>query len=260
MRFLAGAATHIGTTKNTNQDSLTIKLGRCGNKNIAMAVLCDGMGGLQRGEVASGLTVRKFSEWLEGYLPAIIKEEKEGMVFDKIQSQWNMLLEEINHKLNNYGKENRVNVGTTITAILIIDDEYVIANVGDSRTYLLGENISQITEDQSLIAREIKCGRLTEEQAKTDPRRNVLFQCIGATPNLEIEYYRGKVCEGDGVLLCSDGFRHMVSSDELFVWMNPKHTDSEEIIENKLSQLIRINMDRGETDNITAAYIKVSQE
>ena len=52
----------------------------------------------------------------------------------------------------------------------------------------------------------------------------------------------------------------MVSSDELFVWMNPKHTDSEEIIENKLSQLIRINMDRGETDNITAAYIKVSQE
>ena len=255
MSFIIGAATDIGSTKQTNQDSLTIRRGKCGDKEIAFAILCDGMGGLQKGEVASAMTVRKFSEWSEQRLPMIISQNN---VFDIIREDWDELVHNLNTELYTYGNSNHINLGTTVTGIIIIDDKYLVINVGDSRTYLLDNTITQITEDQSLIAREIKMGRITPEQAATDPRRNVLLQCIGATADIEIEYYNGDAINGQGFLICSDGLRHMVTSEELFEKMNPVIMNSREIITNSLTGLIKLNMQRNETDNITAAFIKIA--
>ena len=257
MKYIVGASTDIGTTKSTNQDSLIVKAGRCQDKNVILAVLCDGMGGLQKGELASAITVDRFSKWLTERLPVMLKQQH---IFENVREEWDRLLNSLNNKFNEYGRANSVNIGTTVTGILIIENQYLIVNVGDSRTYLLSENITQITEDQSLVAQEIRQGRLTEEQAKNDPRRNVLFQCIGATPSLEIEYYRGNVSGGMGFLLCSDGLRHMVSAEEIFNCLNPVFMSSEEIIKERLDGLVGVNMERGETDNITAAYIKVVHE
>lgn len=254
MKFLVGAATDIGLTKDTNQDSLTIKVGKCRGKDVALAILCDGMGGLQKGEVASATTIKRFSDWSLERLPAIVGTDN---MFESIQAEWEEILNSLNVEFNEYGKKNRINVGTTVTGILIIDNEYIIVNVGDSRTYQFENDIEQITEDQSLIAREIKMKRLTEEQAKVDPRKNVLLQCIGATSNLEVEYYRGSVCGGQAYLLCSDGFRHMVSDKELYDELKPDAIISEDDINIKLTRLIKLNMEREETDNITAAFIKI---
>ncbi len=254
MRFVASAATDVGTTKSVNQDSMTLRLGSCCEKDVAMLILCDGMGGLQRGEVASAMTVNKFKEWSDKRLPLIVPKEN---LFDEIKSDWDKLLNELNDELYTFGQANRENLGTTISGIIIIDNQYLIVNVGDSRTYMLDKEITQITEDQSVVAREIKMGRLTLEQAKVDPRRNVLLECIGATSNLEIEYYTGVVQTGQGFLVCSDGLRHMVSDEELFEHLNPVSMNTEEDITNALNTLIKLNMERKETDNITAAFVKV---
>lgn len=254
MRFITGAATDIGTTKTVNQDSLAIRVGQCKGKTVAMAILCDGMGGLQKGEIASAMTIDRFVKWSDNKMRDIICDDN---VWERIEKDWKELLERINSELYEYGQEHHVNLGTTVTGILIIDNEYMIVNVGDSRIYMLDDNIVQITEDQSLMAREIKLGRLTEEQAAVDPRRNVLLQCVGATANIEIEYYKGKVNSGQGFLVCSDGLRHMVSNDELYSLLKPALFSTEEDISIALKNVIRLNMDRKETDNITAGYIKV---
>lgn len=254
MRFLTGAATDIGTTKTVNQDSLAIRVGQCKGKAVAMAILCDGMGGLQKGEVASAMTIDRFIKWSDNKMGSIICENN---VWELIEKDWKELLESMNSELYHYGQEHHVNLGTTVTGILIIDNEYMIVNVGDSRTYMLDDNIVQISEDQSLMAREIKLGRLTEEQAAVDPRRNVLLQCVGATANIEIEYYKGEVNSGQGFLVCSDGLRHMVSNDELYSLLRPTLFSTEDDICIALKNVIRLNMDRKETDNITAGYIKV---
>ncbi len=254
MRFIVNAATDVGITKNVNQDSLTLRIGTCCEKNIAMVILCDGMGGLQRGEVASAKTVNKFKEWSDRRLPIIISEEN---LFDAIKRDWDQLVNELNDELYTYGQSNRENLGTTLSGILIIDNQYLIINVGDSRVYGLDKSITQITEDQSVVAREIKMGRLTPEQAKVDPRRNVLLYCIGATKDLEIEYYTGNIESGQGFLICSDGLRHMVTEEELFQYLNPINMNTEENIAEGLNQLIKLNIERKETDNITAAFVKV---
>lgn len=254
MSYVVGAATDIGLVKDTNQDSLVIRSGKCNAKEVVLAVLCDGMGGLNKGELASAETVRRFSKWSEERLPKVVEQED---MFQQIKEDWNSMITDINQQLYMYGQDNHTNLGTTITGIVIVDNEYLIINVGDSRTYILDEDIYQLTEDQSLIAREVKLGRLTEEQAKTDPRKNVLLQCVGATEDIEVEFYDGKLAHGQGVLLCSDGFRHVVSDDEIYSYLKPDDMNSETIITQTLRQLIALNIARKESDNITAAFIKV---
>lgn len=253
MKCIFGVSTDIGIKKKINQDSITVRTGTCNGKNVTMAILCDGMGGLQLGEVASATIINRFIEWSDVNLSDIV--ERLDMI-EEVEHQWQELLEDLNEKLYIYGQENGTNLGSTITGVLVVENQYVVVNVGDSRTYILDDEIYQITDDQSLMAREIKMGRLTVEQAAVDPRRNVLLQCVGATKNIEIEFYNGVMCNGQALLLCSDGFRHMVNDEEIFNYMNPINMNDEQIIEETLDELVRMNMERQETDNITAAYIK----
>lgn len=253
MKCVFGLSTDVGIKKKINQDSITIRTGTCNGRNVTMSILCDGMGGLQQGEVASATVIHRFIEWSNSRLVNIIDRDD---LINEVEKQWKELLENINQELYQYGKDNHTNLGSTITGVLVVDEQYIIVNVGDSRTYILDEDIYQITEDQSLMAREIKLGRLTEEQAAVDPRRNILLQCVGATENIEIEFYTGIICRGQAFLLCSDGFRHKLSDDEIFQYMEPTKMNSDRYIEKTLEELVRINMERQETDNITAAYIK----
>lgn len=253
MKCIFGVSTDVGIKKKINQDSITVRIGNCNGRRVTMSILCDGMGGLQQGEVASATIIQRFIKWSDSELVNIIDRDN---YLNLVEKQWKELLERINQELYQYGKDNETNLGSTITGVLVVDDQYIIVNVGDSRTYILDEEIYQITEDQSLMAREIKLGRLTEEQAAVDPRRNVLLQCVGATENIEIEFYHGVICKGQAFLLCSDGFRHMVDDEEIFEYLNPVNMNSDTYIEETLNELVRINMERQETDNITAAYIK----
>ena len=207
MNYITGVVNDIGIEKETNQDSVLLKTGNYKNYNIAFSVVCDGMGGLSDGELASAHVVTKLSDWFDNKLIDFLDDE---VRWDEIRKNLESIIVELNRQLFSYGKRNHLNLGTTITGILIINNHYMVINVGDSRTYLVNKGIRQITEDQSLVAREVKMGKMTWEEAEYDKRRNVLLQCIGATQNVEIEVYEGETGSEDGFLLCSDGFRHEI--------------------------------------------------
>lgn len=219
-----------------------------------MAVICDGMGGMEKGELASATVVRAFSDWFENdYMNSSMTVSDE-----MIKKQWQDILEDVNSRLITYGKENQLQLGTTVSAILLKDNgQYVFGHVGDTRIYTLSDTLQQLTEDHTFIAREIKRGNMTIEEAKKDNRRNVLLQCIGVNEFFEPQYENGRLAHGTALLLCSDGFRHMLSEDEISESLNPHKNLDEAQIKEKLREMIEWNKQRMETDNISAIYIKL---
>ena len=158
--YITSFCTDVGIKKKVNQDSLCIKKALLKDKTVLMALVCDGMGGLSKGELASATVIRGFSDW---FVKDLVSTQGD---FDKIRKQWENLIISLNTKLWNYGKKNAAELGTTLTAILFVEGkEYLIAQVGDSRAYEIGQTINQITEDQSFVAREVKRGNMTKEQA-----------------------------------------------------------------------------------------------
>lgn len=252
MRFIATADTDIGIAKSTNQDSVLIKHGTKGQMEIMMAIICDGMGGLSKGEVASGTVVKAFSKWFDEELPM----ELEQLDMRKIGNEWVQLLKTSNQKILDYGQRMRCSMGTTFSGILMIDNQYVIAHVGDTRIYHIASKLRQLTTDQTFIAREISRGTMTPEQAKTDKRRNMLLQCVGASQNVEPEVLVGNV-ESGAYMICSDGFRHEVSEHEIYESLNPVNLMNQEAMHNNARYLIEQVKDRRERDNISVVLIKV---
>ncbi len=253
--FLSAAHTDVGTAKKVNQDAFCLKTARTPNKNIAFAVLCDGMGGLKNGELASALIVNEFSNWFEVDLPNMIEA---GAQLTDIQNYWNKLIAEKSSRIMRYGDEHGISLGTTLTAVLVIDRDYLFAQVGDSRLYQINNTIVQITKDQTVVAREVEQHRLTLDQARVDKRKNILLQCIGASKNVRPEYGIGRLNLGDELMLCSDGFRHEVREEEMLGVLSPMIHNSERTMKQGLIDLIETNKARGERDNITAILLKIS--
>ena len=150
-----------------------------------LAVICDGMGGLSQGEVASASVINAFSDWFEQELPAQLAKWD----MEDIQYRWDRMIKEQNQRIAEYGRSIDIQLGTTLTALLLIDSQFLlIGHVGDSRVYRISKQLEVMTEDQTVVGREIKRGMLTPEQAEKDPRRNVLLQCIGASKLVEPEF------------------------------------------------------------------------
>lgn len=256
MKYLTAYDTNVGKRKKTNQDSLLIERAFYNGEQILFTVICDGMGGLEKGEVASASVILQFSKWFEKEFPAFLQEkDREHLIFNS----WNLLLQNINKKIEEYGRNKKIQLGTTATAILFLDKEYYIAHVGDCRVYELSENIVQLTKDQTLVAQEVEKGLLTEEEAKKDSRRSVLLQCIGASEFVQISYIRGKVKKDAVYLLCCDGFRHEISKKEMYQHFRPRKMKTEEKIRKTCKALVELNMKRGEQDNISVIAVKTWQ-
>lgn len=254
MRFLSAAHTDIGISKKNNQDAFGLKIAKTPKVNIAFAILCDGMGGLKNGELASAFVVNAFSKWFETELPLLIDDNMVN--FDVIKKRWNEITLEQGQKIMQYGLSQNISLGTTLSAILIANNEYIFVQVGDSRIYKLNTTIQQLTKDHTVVAREIEQGRLTEEEAKVDSRKNILLQCVGASKTIVPDIEIGTLQEEDTFLLCSDGFRHEISSEEIFGVIAPPVLTSEQIMKKSLIDLIELNKSRNEKDNITAMLVK----
>ena len=253
MRFIATADTDIGISKDTNQDSVLIKHAMADGKEILLAVVCDGMGGLSKGELASATVIRAFAKWFDEELPF----ELENVDLQVIGAKWSLLLKELNAQILEYSKENGIEgVGTTFSGILFIDDQYVIGHVGDTRIYHIGSSMTQLTTDQTFVAREISRGTMTLEQAKTEKRRNLLLQCIGASKVVEPQIICGKTEKG-AYMLCSDGFRHEITEAEIYESLNPINLMNKDAMHNNAKYLIEQNKSREEKDNISVLLIKV---
>lgn len=254
MNYIISASTDIGTTKETNQDSLSIKVIRTKKGRMVFGILCDGMGGLSCGEIASATVVNAFHGWVVHRLPVLC--EKMMITEADIQNEWESLVKEQNEKIKSYGKKQGVRLGTTVTVILLTEENYYILNVGDSRVYELKNGIRQLTADQTFVAREVACGNMTEEEAKQDERRNVLLQCVGASEVVYPDMFFGKTKKDAVYLLCSDGFRHEITPEEIYARLQPDKLFDEEHMRKNTIELIELNKQRKERDNISAALVR----
>ena len=253
MDFIISARTDVGLRKHTNQDSYAVRVYNTRLGKIAFAVLCDGMGGLAKGEIASASLVHAFCEWADERLPFLCEE---GLTDQKIREEWVEIALDFNEKIKQYGMKYGVSMGTTVTAMLITEKRYYIINVGDTRAYAIGEQITVLTKDQTLVAREVELGNLTPEQAERDARRSILLQCIGASENVYPDLFFGDTKENMVYMLCSDGFRHTITSEEIFQYMNPKVMEQESVMGQNMEYLIGQNKQRQERDNITVLAIR----
>lgn len=254
MKFLICAKTDVGTVKDINQDCLSVmELETC-RGGMVFAVLCDGMGGLAQGEVASSSVVRAFRHWALHSLPELCRT---GLVEETIRDQWERIIQQQNEHIREYGQSLGARLGTTAVVMLLTQDRYYILNVGDSRAYELRAGLRQITSDHSYVAREIALGNVRPEDAERHPKRNVLLQCVGASSLVRPDMFSGSIAENTVYMLCSDGFRHELAPAEIFESCAPDALVSEAAMELKASVLIELVKQRRERDNISLVLVKV---
>ncbi len=233
--------TDRGKLREGNEDAYS-HLSLPGKDLFAVA---DGMGGHDAGETASRIAVETLCESIR------TREDWEGRPQE--------ILEEAIHRANSAvkraGEEQRSDMGSTLTAALIVDGSAYIANVGDSRAYWIeNSSLRQITRDHSLVARLVGAGKLTKDDARNDPRSNLLYRCIGNEENIVVDIFQQDLKKGGMLLLCTDGLWGEVADDDLQrICASAKNCDA--ICE----ELIRTANESGGKDNITAIVVKVSQ-
>ena len=253
MNFLTAAYTDVGIRKHTNQDSYLIHQADTDYGNVLLAVMCDGMGGLAKGEVASAHMIRAFSAWFSEEFPAILEN---GMDPDALRTSLEGLVVRENNHIMSYGRSIGVDLGTTCVSYLAVGDTYYIMNVGDSRIYLISDNVYQLTKDQTLVQREVDLGRMTYEEALVSSQRSVLLQCIGASDTVMPDFFAGQLLPDQCYLLCCDGFRHVIDPSEFYQYLNPQVAANREIMRGHLAYLTELNKQRNETDNISAILLR----
>lgn len=251
MRFTATADTDVGIVKATNQDSVLIKHAAAPEGEVLMAIMCDGMGGLSKGELASAHVIRAFDKWFENELPGLAYRAP----LQQIGEEWENLLYRLNREIMAYLSDPNESMGTTFTGMLFIGNEHIIMHVGDSRAYYIGPSLDLLTKDQTFVAREVERGNMTPEQARIDRRRSILLQCVGASKNMKPDILYGTTRRG-AYMLCSDGFRHEISPAEIYDSLNPINLLNKESMHNNVKYLIDLNKKRRERDNISVILIK----
>lgn len=190
-----GSRTDIGCLRDHNEDSLVV--------TPPLFAVADGMGGHAAGEVASEIAVRVLSE--------LAPEHPDGKALGRA-------IEEANRAVIQAAREGRgrQGMGTTMTAAMLEGERLVIAQVGDSRAYLLHQGkLQQLTRDHSLMADMIEAGQLTPEEARTHPQRSVITRALGSDAHLHPDIYEINVETGDRLLICSDGLSGMIFDDQI---------------------------------------------
>lgn len=252
MNFLISANTDVGIRKSINQDCLSVKKIQTPLEEMVFALLCDGMGGLSKGEVASANVIRAFSEWVNDILPQIYHNIDALL----IKEHWEGIIKTQNRMLMEYSQKENIKMGTTATIMLLTYKNYYIMNIGDTRAYFIRDNILQITQDHTLVAKELNKGTLTEEQAVNDPRKNILIQCIGVSEQIFPDFFTGETQKDSVYMICSDGFRNKISTNEIYELLNPQVLVDTKVMKNNIDTLIQLNKERKETDNISAIAVR----
>lgn len=252
MEFYISTSTDVGIKKKINQDNLFAEQLLTENGKIAVAVLCDGMGGLKHGEVASASIVSAFSEWVHYALPSLARHPLEDHI---VREQWTDLITLQNQKIRLYGQQNDCAVGSTVTALLLTEHRYFILNIGDSRAYEISDAVRQLTLDHTVIANEIRLGNLTPKQAESSPMKNVLTKCVGVAESVYPDMFFGETARNAVYMLCSDGFRHHITAEEMREHLLLRASTDIVQMKQREEALIKLNKQRGETDNISVITI-----
>ena len=224
------ARSEIGLVRGHNEDNYIAA--------SPLFVVADGMGGHEAGEVASAIAI----EVMQTQVPS--RADADALA----QSVCNANTAVIEGAANGRGKPG---MGTTITAAAIFGDELIIAQVGDSRAYLLHDgSLQRLTRDHSLVAEYVAQGRITEEEARYHPQRSVITRALGSDPNMRADTYSMHISTGDKLMLCSDGLYSMVE-DALIEQIMQSSPDTQ----NCCDALVEAALAAGGLDNVTVIVV-----
>ena len=247
MTVRVSAATDVGLKRSHNEDSLGVWPEQEGferSRHGTLLVVADGMGGTSAGEVASRLAVE-----------TVVRHFRDADATRPLESLSDALVaaNAVIHRHSVTHPELR-GMGTTCTALLVRGGETYVAHVGDSRAYAVRDGaIRQLTRDHSLVAQLVESRQITAEQARVDPRRNLVTRSVGVAPEVQVD--AGPVdpplAAGDTLLLCTDGLHGLVSDEEL------ASAASGEDLERACRELVALACERGGPDNITVMLARL---
>ncbi|MDO4174893.1 MAG: Stp1/IreP family PP2C-type Ser/Thr phosphatase [Eubacteriales bacterium] len=237
--MIAYGKTDKGLVRANNQDTFRIDIQENG---LGFLVLCDGMGGARAGNIASAQAAEQFMKHIKTAEPSQSDRDTLGEIVEQAVKLANQEVFTMSQSSPEYN-----GMGTTLVGGICADNRVILANVGDSRAYLLdGARIAQMTADHSLVAEMVRSGRLTTKDAKTYPGRNLITRAIGVDSEVEADLYEIILQEGQSLLLCSDGLSGMVTDGEIAAIVAQSASQEE-----ACDQLISRACEAGGNDNVT---------
>ncbi len=233
--------TDKGIVRAENQDNCYVSVF---NDNSCFAVVCDGMGGPNSGDVASEIAVKSVSEYFSSrWSESFELSEIEKILVDAVKYA--------NTEVYNKSKESAryEGMGTTLVAAVCLQNDIVFANVGDSRAYMADDNLQQVTKDHSLLQEMLDKGQITRKEAENFPYKNIITRALGIDASVKVDTFIYNNISGKNVLLCSDGLYNFVSQEEIVKTLKdvPFAQTADDLI-NKANS-------GGGSDNITAVVI-----
>jgi protein phosphatase len=247
-------ATHTGMVRSHNEDSIAT------DPQIGLAVLADGMGGYNAGEVASGIATALISSETREALARHAPHELDKSSGSPLATR---LLREIIARANTSifqsanSQPQYAGMGTTLVVTLLCNNQITVAHIGDSRCYRFrGDKLQQITRDHSLLQEQIDSGLLTKEAAKRSQNKNLVTRALGIEPQVEAEIRTYPAQTGDIYLLCSDGLNDMVDDDDIEMTLAAIGGN----LPLAADQLVQMANDNGGRDNVSVVLIRVKKD
>ena len=232
--------TDIGQKRSSNQDYVFSSEQPIGNLPN-LIIVADGMGGHKAGDYASRYTV----ETLEKLIRESTLSEPAAIIESAVKQANTMLLEEANNH------EEMKGMGTTLVICTIHDNVLTVANVGDSRLYVVNQEIRQITKDHSLVEEMVRMGEMDKETARNHRDKNIITRAIGAVPEVDVDFFEINLDPEDEILMCTDGLTNMVEDADIRNIML-----SQRDIAEQAERLVKTANENGGKDNITVIVIK----
>ena len=247
LRLDVAQLTDVGRRREHNEDNMAYVIPKdeqVMTKKGALFIVADGMGGHAAGEVASEIAVDTVSN-------VYYQDDSDDVAISLLHA-----IRRANASIYQRAAENmlRTGMGTTCVAAVLRGNMAYIANVGDSRAYLLhGSQVKQISQDHSWVAEQVRAGLLTEDQARTHAQRNVITRCLGTQAEVDIDVFQEELNDGDSLVLCSDGLSGLISDEEL------RRIVDQYLPQESVYHLVeRANLNGG-PDNITAIVVRIHE-
>ena len=243
-------ATHPGMVRSHNEDSIAA------DPEIGLAVLADGMGGYNAGEVASGIAVELIRTEVKKAMTEATADQLNGENVETLISEH---AERANSAIYQAAQNQPQysGMGTTLVVAMWHDNQLSVGHIGDSRLYRLrGPAFEQVTRDHSLLQEQIDSGMITREQARHSQNKNLVTRAVGIDPQVEAEVHTYDVQPGDVYLLCSDGLSDMVSDEDIQLTLSSLQTN----LPLAAQQLVQQANDNGGRDNVSVILVRVMRD
>lgn len=234
----------IGLKRKSNQDCFYYAKV---NENTLWAIVCDGMGGVNGGDVASNLAVKSIKDSLNNE-----NWEEPSETQSNIKKMLRNALKKANLEIFTNAQDNKdlAGMGTTAVLVAVTEDKIHVAHVGDSRAYLVRQSkIKQLTIDHSMVQEMIDEGEITHEEAKMHPNKNIITRALGISKDVDVDYSMKTKKPGDSIIICTDGLTNYLDQKEILEYFK---SEKGEVL---VGGLISAANERGGADNITVVTL-----